>query len=161
MARPQTVGQSGTVGFGFGAADVPEVLSGQAVLASSYNITADTTWESTGLRVRLPGPGTYEIKGAVTGFQLNTAGSASLLARFWDETRGAAVADSEIRVCGTSANVTQLLTSFMFNIVTVDRETWVRLEAYRTAGGGGWTNSTIYSVAGDSRTRIGYLKIAP
>lgn len=130
-----------------------------SVLAASYTITANNTWEDTGLDLRLPEAGRYLLVGAITGFQLNTTNLASLLARFWDERLSAVVANSEIRVCGTTANVTQLLTSFMFAPYKVRRKTTIRLEAQRN-NVGTWTASQIFSASNDSWTRIGYLKLA-
>lgn len=133
----------------------------QAVLAASFQITAaNGTYQDTGLSIALPSAGTYIITANVRGDLKTTAGSlAYLVARLFNVTDGAAVAESEtvlLLVEVTNQNFQQ--TAALSVVLTVAAAKTIRLEAMRNGSAPTWGVSTIASNA-NGRTRLGYLKV--
>lgn len=133
----------------------------QAVLAASFAITAaNGTYQDTGLSVALPSAGTYIITANVRGDLKISAGSlAYLVARLFNVTDGAGVADSEtVLLLVEVANQNFQQTAALSVVVTVAAAKTIRLEAMRNGTAVTWAVSTIASNA-NGRTRLGYLKV--
>lgn len=139
------------------------VTSDEVALSGTYSVTADNTWEDTGLSLSLPSAGTYHIYGtAVITLVVTTASNSvhQMLARLWNVTGGAAIARTLGAVgvgvytapitIGTAGTI-----PFAVKVVAAGAMT-IRLEALVTYSGSAPTWGQ-RDVAG-THTHIGYLK---
>jgi hypothetical protein len=137
-----------------------ELLSGSAVLGSSYTITS-STFQDTGLSIELPTAGTYYIGYNVRSF-ISTSGGTPvfyIVVQLYDATSAAAIANTErLGVLSDSNNQAQLQASFS-SLVTVTQKTTVKLYAKREAvGAPTWSASAIGSDAA-GYTVMNYVRI--
>lgn len=143
--------------LGFGA--LPGATNGLTVLPSNYDVTANATWENTGLSVSLPSAGTYCVFAEARCTVLaNTAGS-HMMVRLYDSTAGAAVTNTERLVAYTYvASDTSIETVRVTGFITVTGATTVRLEAWRFSAGA-WTIARV-ATGSAGQTVLGYLKVS-
>lgn len=136
------------------------LANSQSVLSSSYTITADTTWEDTGLSLSLPAAGTYLILGNILGSaRVSATVPVNLMVKLYNSTDGADVANSDRVVClAGTINVNYLASTSYAIPVTVAAAKTIKLYAYR--GAATWTTSNIASTAGSGVTNLTYLRIA-
>ena len=132
--------------------------SGESVLGASYTITADTTWQDTGLSITLPAAGTYIIAGNVQGYaKVSATPGASISVKLYNSTDAADVANSERLVAVASAvNQDHASTGSWFIPVPVAASKVIKVYAYRTAAT--LTYSQIQSVS-NGRTNLTYVRI--
>ncbi len=132
----------------------------ESVLGSDYTITADSTWEDTGLQITLGTAGVYLILGDVRGIsELSVAGIGRLVTRLYDNTNSAAIANSERTIIEgqivdeqfeSTTPLTQIITTTTDDIV-------LNVQGFRTNGT--WTISDVKS-DGQGRTKISYVRLS-
>jgi hypothetical protein len=137
-------------------------VSAGAVLGSGYSITADNTWEDTGLSITLPSAGTYLIDGTVRAAVNNSAIGSYIvvkLKQFDGATDEGDIADSEtLAVYSASAGLGwQNSVSLSMPPIEVAASKVIKLYAWRAPSG----TYAFASVGSDSagKTRLRYLKI--
>lgn len=137
--------------------------SGEEVLSADYDLTADNTFEDTGLSIALPAAGTYLV-GVNARVQADKDGAndGGVQVRLYDVTAAAVVEDSERMVLllpATDATARQASGGYTF-VVTVAGAHTLRLEAARyTTGTPTWDAAKVKSDA-NGRTTINYYKVA-
>jgi hypothetical protein len=127
-----------------------------------YTITADNTWEGTGLVLTLPSAGTYFVYGKLSFYaQLSTLGTEpAILARV---TGGPSASQGESQIVGVKPFSTGVrhfgFGTFGF-FVDATGVTNLEVEVFRTNSGGTWTTSTIGrpGFTSDNAT-LGYFKV--
>lgn len=134
-------------------------ISGQSVLGSSYTITADSTFENTGLSVSIPSAGTYLISFNVREQTLMTTGQGYIQLRLFDVTNSAAIANSDrMTYITTTLASNQQAESAYSAIITTAGAITLRLEAERNVLSGSWSSANITSdTAG--YTTLSYVKL--
>ena len=136
---------------------------GTSILGSTYSITADDSWESTGLSVSLPSAGTYRVWAEMRGLVWITAGSnAYIVGRFYDNTAGAVVANSErFNVLVNTTGIIAQLTAPMSSFITVTAASEIRLQALRSGTGPPtWSLSQVVSNNTGGWTAMSYERVA-
>jgi len=130
---------------------------GESVLSAAYAITADTTWQDTGLSITLPAAGTYLIGGNVRGFGSVSATLNHISTKLYNATDAADITNSERDVIFASTTGASYISNISYSmIVTVNASKIIKLYAYRAAAT--WTASQISSdVSG--RTNLTYVRI--
>lgn len=126
--------------------------SGQSVLASSFGLTADATFEDTGLSVALPTAGKYQINYNARGLiTVSGVTVGYITARLYDATAAAAIASSErlvIAIPTSSTSQHQSQSAFSHNVFVTQAIT-LKLYAKRDSAGGtpSWSQSDVGSDA--------------
>lgn len=141
---------------------VHAITNGNAVLGSSYDITASAgTFADTGLSVTLPSAGTYEITANVRGAMVGNAGTSWwITAELYNSTDSAAVTDSERLVVLTGTTALHLQnTCVITKIVTVAASKTIKLYACRN--GTASPTFTVSQISSDAngKTELIYKKI--
>lgn len=138
---------------------VHDTKNGEGVLGSTFSITgSDGVYQDTGLSITLPEAGTYLIVGTIRGIINATTNGANIVAKLYNSTDAADVANTETLVIYANTNgVTWQNSVSMTALVTVAAGKTIKLYAFRT-GGGTYSISQIASAAG-GRTRLQYLKV--
>jgi len=133
--------------------------NGRTVLAADYTITADDTWEDTGLNITLPASGTYLIS-YITSTIIQTSDIDGLIvARLYNQTDAAAVANSDLIIAYNTGTLANIPTATGQIIVTVAASKTIRLEAKRFSGVT-WTQSIITSSSTYGYSSLTWVRIA-
>jgi hypothetical protein len=145
---------------GAGIARVDLALStSESTLASVYDISADDTWENTGLSVSLPNAGTYLLYGHVTSSGTVSAIQAAgdlIYLRLFNSTNSTQLWTEYGVHVRTVSTVAYLEVTPILCVVTVDGAKTVRLEGYRNVAG----SATVWTLARiASGSRLGYVRI--
>lgn len=137
---------------------LPNHPFGRSVLGSDLDLSvpASGVWTSTGLTISLPAAGTYMVEMSVRSTILYSS-SAYILARLYDATAGAAIANSELLCTYTAGSTATIKGTFTTTVpITVTGATTIRLDANRN---GTVTNAQIES-SSSGRTALTWWKIA-
>ena len=131
---------------------------------SSYAITADTTWENTGVQVTVPSTGDYLVMAtACAGAKVSATVPSIIKIRLYDSTAGAALgatSGGEVNAVCTTAGAVNVsnegATSLIFPASLTSGHI-IKLQAGRAAAT--WTTSLIIGYGGGHTTRIHLLPI--
>lgn len=132
-----------------------------ALLAAAFNLTAAAgVYQDTGLSLSLPSAGTYIVTANIRGdLKISGGALAYLVARLFNATDAAALANTESLVCLTEAvnqNVQQ--TASIFAVVTINDTKLIKLQGMRNGSSPAWLISSFASNA-NGRTLLNYLKV--
>lgn len=138
--------------------DKLSVEHSMAALPSNFTITSNS-YQTTGLELALPGPGTYLILADVRGrIQLSSPGSGRIEVELYNSTDSVHVPTSRRVIVGADdANDRSIVTGSISVIYTVDAAKTIALRARRS--GGSYAESTIQSVSGQGVTAISFVRI--
>jgi hypothetical protein len=141
--------------------DLPTPSTGHT-LGTTYAITANATWEDTGIQVALPSAGTYLVLMTLVGVLNNNTLSASIFAKLQDVTAGppgTAITDSEtfvVRNVATGLNC--VATASRTFVVVATAAMTLRVYAQRTTVGT-YTTSQIFSSSALGNSVLDYVRI--
>jgi len=139
------------------------LTNGESVLASNHAITTNDTWENTSLTISLASAGTYLINGPINFYgQPNTGGAGEMMARLYNTTDGAALADSHSQIRSFPTNGLEAGAAAFAKRVEVSGGTFpktITLQVRRNSGGSGWTWSHILGNE-SGKTRLSWFKVA-
>ncbi|WP_440221826.1 hypothetical protein ACQQ2N_12075 [Dokdonella sp. MW10] len=116
---------------------IPTATRLQATAASAVLAAANSTWYDAGCGLVLPDAGTYFFSATIRSWVAQSAPGGTLLARLYNTSTGAAIANSETRLAYAGVASTDYLTTTTINMLvttTVAGQT-VRPEISRTATG--------------------------
>lgn len=142
----------------FAVADAGSSLSYSEVLSLGGTApSSNDTPTDTGIKITLPSAGTYRVSARFFLAAVSTGVSGLIIGRWYDQTAGAAITNSDINVLETiGAGTTTYGLVHMQKQVTVAVSSIIRVELERdTFNGAGWS-----AVAFSGRSQIDYLKLA-
>lgn len=139
--------------------NAPSNGAAESVLGSTFSITGTSgTYQDTGLSVTLPSAGTYLIEADVKGVLNTSVAGTFLLAKLYNSTDAADVANSEAMIIYLElTGVAVAVTAHITKVVTVAASKTIKL--YVSRSGSGFTATSINSDA-NGRTRMSYLKVS-
>ncbi|HEY1191393.1 MAG TPA: hypothetical protein VGE74_27410 [Gemmata sp.] len=144
--------------------DAEATVHYKKVTGPGFTITADNTWQDTGVSIILPAAGTYLIDfsslvyAQVSAQAFPTSVASSIATRFYDVTNSFVIADSFTWAVVAENTDRPVLGTFLMRCVyTVTGQATIRAEAWRNIGST-WTISIIGN-SGAEVTTIGYQRL--